>query len=228
MTSEKNNSVLKKIKEAEEKIEVALWLAAEDLNFQKELETYRQVKENLLSLTDLSNEMEKERNRVLSFCLMRIDNSLGNLGHSEKAVERTKEALNVAEKSEDLLAISRCLLALGTRLIEQGEIEEAEKHFNKIFTIAENNPQNKDIQQTKGWTLITKGHFAHKMGICEEALVELRKAEEILRAINNYAGIAQANELMAKVYLEMEDPANADRCIVIAEEFKEKALEEKK
>lgn len=228
MTSENDSSILEKIKEAEEKIEVALWLAAENSDFQKELKTYKQVKKNLLSLTDLSNELEKERDRVLSFCLTRIDNSLVNLGDSEKAVARTKEALNLAQKSEDPLAISRALLALGTRLIEKGEIEEAEKHFDRIFTIAENNPKKKDIQQTKGWTLIAKGHLAHTMGICEEALVDLRKAEEILRAIDNYAGVAQANELMAKVYLEMEDPANADRCIVIAEEFKEKALKEKK
>ncbi len=228
MIEKNTKSLLEKIKEAEEKIEIALWIAVEDSDFSKELKAYEKVKAELNSLTNLPDKIEKERNRVLSFCLMRIDNTLVNLEDTENAVKRTKDALAIAEKSENPLAIARCLLAYGNRLIGKGEIEEAEKQFTKVFDLAENNPDEEDIQQTKGWALIVKGHLAFKLELYDQALSELRKSEEILKTIDNYAGIAQANELMAIVYQDLSDTDNADICKQKALEFKEKARTEKR
>ncbi|MCK5159646.1 MAG: hypothetical protein KAR08_10840, partial [Candidatus Heimdallarchaeota archaeon] len=67
--------IKKKLVEAEEKIETALWDAVKDENLEKELKVYKEVESFLLTLSNLDDNLMKERNRILAYCLMRIDNT---------------------------------------------------------------------------------------------------------------------------------------------------------
>lgn len=222
-----NNHIFKKIKDAEKTIEKTLWECVQDNDYRKALNTYEQMQTRLSILSDLPPELEKERNRVLSYCLMRIDDALVALGDDENAVERAKEALEIAEKSMNPVQIARCALALGTRLLNKGNITESEEQFRRVYDLAQRH-KDADMQQVLGWTFIVRGHILNGKSLYDQALVVLKDAEAILESIDNYAGIAQANELMATVYSNLGDSSNSNKCKAKAKKFTEKTKVEKK
>lgn len=215
------------IQQSEDTIETALWSAVRDEDHQQELDTYKDVRKVLESLTDLSQDLEKERNRVLSYCLMRIDDTLGALGNTKDAVERMREALQFAQKSESSVQIARCFLALGGRLASDGIVEEAEACWEQALVLAEDNSE-KDMQQIVGWTLIVKGHFLSLKGETKAALETIRRAEAVSEAINNYSGVARANEAMIKLYSSLNDELNAQLCRKKGKEYLERAKTDEK
>ena len=119
---------------AEKDIEQALWQSVRDDDNDKALAAYHKSRIKLVSLTNLSEAEERNRNRVLAYCLMRIDDALFSKGDTADAVNRTQEALSLAQRSEDEVQIARCQLLLGARLMNQGKIAEAEEHYHGILT----------------------------------------------------------------------------------------------
>jgi tetratricopeptide (TPR) repeat protein len=220
--------LLIKLKEAEETIESAIWQAGKDSDYEKELSNYKQVKSFLASLGELPHNIEKERNRILSYCLMRMDNALAELGDEEKAVDRAEEALKLAEKSEDVVQIARASLAYGTRLLNNGEITEAEMQFGRVIRMSEDYPDNRDIQQVFAWSLIVRGHILNGKSLYNQALKLLEEAEEICFSIDNYAGIGQANQVKSLVYRNLGDSGNAEKCLKKAQEYRDKSKAEQK
>lgn len=215
------------IQQSEDAIETALWSAVRDEDHQRELDTYKDARRVLESLTDLSQDLEKERNRVLSYCLMRMDDTLVALGNTKDAVGRMREALQFAQKSESSVQIARCFLALGGRLASDGIVEEAEACWEQALVLAEDNNE-KDMQQIVGWTLIVKGHFLNLKGETITALETIRRAEVVFEAIDNYAGVARANEAMTKLYSHLNDETNEQLCSKKGKEYLERAKIEEK
>ncbi|MFX0208481.1 MAG: tetratricopeptide repeat protein, partial [Candidatus Hodarchaeota archaeon] len=148
MNPQNKDKILVKLKQAEEKIETALWQAVKDSNHEVELQRYQEVKDYLLSLSGLPSEFTQERDRILSYCLMRIDNALVELGDSTEAVNRAREAFDVAQRSGNPIQIARCSLAYGTRLLNVGDLPAAESQFKLVYELAEKYPNDNDIQQT--------------------------------------------------------------------------------
>ncbi len=224
------NDILKKIKKAEETIEEALWKAVQDFDRQKELETYQQVETLLVSLSGLSPEMERERDRVLAYCLLRIDDTLIRLGamDNDAALERTREALETAERSEDQTQIARCALAYGTRLLNAERLPEAEEQFSRVILMAEEHPDNEDIQQVLGWAFLVRAHILLGKSLYDQAIHVLKEAIAVLAPIKNYAGLARANKLMAQTYTSLGDKPSADECRARAKEYHEKAKQERR
>ena len=175
----------------------------------------------------LSSELEKERNRVLSYCLMRIDNALVATQDVKGSADRMRKALSLAQKSEDKIQIARCSMALGVRLASAGLEKEAEENWTKALDIAKDSA-NYDMRQVTGWTLIAKAAFLNKKGKSMEALELLRSAETELQAIENYAGLANVNALMAEAYGSIGDKLNKEKCLRKSQEFMKKAKKEKK
>ena len=219
--------IFSKLKQSEEKIESALWQAVKDSDHEVELQIYEEVRVFLLSLSELPSDLAQERDRILSYCLMRIDNTLVELGDSTNAVVRAREAFDVAQRSGNVLQLARCSLAYGTRLLNSGDLPAAESQFKRVYEIAERNPKDKDIQQTLGWALIVRGHILNGKSLYAQALTVLEEAEKICISIDNYAGIAQVNGLLAQVYGNLNDPERAEVCKKKAEDFKKKAAVEK-
>ncbi|MFW9921101.1 MAG: hypothetical protein ACFFED_15980, partial [Candidatus Thorarchaeota archaeon] len=121
------------IKSAEEMIESAMWDAIADEDSKRELERYKKAESLLLSLTDLSPDEDLEQKRVLSYCLMRMDEALSNLGETEGSLNRAERYLQLAIESGDLVQIARSRLAVGIRLLNEGDLRNAEMHFADII-----------------------------------------------------------------------------------------------
>ncbi|UCG01557.1 MAG: hypothetical protein JSW11_18330 [Candidatus Heimdallarchaeota archaeon] len=219
--------ILGKLRRAEDKIESALWQAVKDSNHEEELQLYKEVRDFLLSLLNLQSDLAQERDRILSYCLMRIDNTLVELGDNTNAVDRAREAFEVAQRSGNDVQLARCSLAYGTRLLNSGDLPAAESQFKLVYELAERYPNDKDIQQTLGWALIVRGHILNGKSLYTQALTVLEEAEGICLSIENYAGIAQVNGLLVQVYGNLNDPERAEVCKKKAEKYQKRAVEEK-
>jgi tetratricopeptide (TPR) repeat protein len=186
---------------------------------------YEKAKQILETLPKLSQNLEKERNTILSYCLMRMDSALVAIGDIKESIKRMKKALATAKKSQDKVQIARCLTGLGARLASAGFAAEAEENWNKALAMAEGNSEY-DMQQIVGWTHIVKARFLNQQGRHIEALKTARQAEAILEAINNYAGVANATALIADIYKSLNDNSNEQRYREKSKEFWEKAKTE--
>jgi tetratricopeptide (TPR) repeat protein len=227
MNPQNENEILGKLKQAEEKIETALWQAVKDSNHEVELQRYQEVKDYLLSLSGLLSGLTQERDRILSYCLMRIDNALVELGDSVDAVSRAREAFNFAKRSGNAVQLARCALAYGTRLLNVDDLSAAESEFKLVYELAEKYPNDKDIQQTLGWALIVRGHILNRKSLYTQALTVLKEAEEICLSIDNYAGLAQVNALLTQVYGNLNEAVRVEECEKKAKEYQKKAILEK-
>ena len=227
MMTPQNSEILSKLKQAEEKIESALWQAVKDSNHEVELQMYEEVRDYLLSLSELPSDLTQERDRILSYCLMRIDNVLVELDDSANTVDRAKEAFDIAQRSRNDVQLARCSLNYGIRLLSSGDLPAAESQFTLVYKLAERYPNDKDIQQTLGWTFIVRGHILNGKSLYTQALTVLEKAEEICLSIDNYAGIARVNGLLAQVYGNLNDPDRAETCKKKSKDFLGKAVIEK-
>lgn len=218
---------LKEIKGSEELIEKIMWEAMRKKDEKAALQAYEEVRKTLEEMTGLSPALEKEKNRVLAFCLMRIDDALVSVGDTKGSVERMKEALEIAENSGDSVSVARCLLALGARFASAGSLVEAERYWNRALDIAEGRKE-RDMQQIVGWTLIAKAQFLVRAGKKKEALELLERAELTLEAIDNYAGVANADSLMAEIYGKLKDKNNENKYRLKSKRLMQKAKTEEK
>ena len=198
MTSDK--AIRERIKEIESKIEEALWDAVDDEDRKRELERYKKARAALESLDGLPQDLERERARVLSYCLMRIDEALVNLGKVEDTIVRAREALDVGELSEDPVQVARCHLALGIRYLNDGQLQKADSHWHEVFKLAEGEEENDDMQQVLGWTLLARAHVVKDKSLYDQALHLAKRAEGRLLHVDNYAGLAAVYGLMKDLY----------------------------
>jgi tetratricopeptide (TPR) repeat protein len=215
------------IKQAEAIIETAVWDDLAEQDTRKALKTYQKAKTMLESLKNLDPQQEKQRKRVLSFCLLRIDDVLVTLGDDAASMARAREVLDLAVQSEDEVAIARAHLLLGTRLLNAQDIAGAEEHFAQILTNWLDS-ENSDLQQVVGWTLLVRGHILNAKSLYTQAIKVLQDADTVLASIGNYAGMAKAYDLMSEVYLNLGDSDMSDECRTKSREYLEKAKVEKR
>jgi len=208
-------------------IEDAMWTAQEKSDPQTELNSYLEARAILESLSTTSEKEEKERNRVLAYCLMRLDEALVNMGDDRDAVKRATEALETARKSQDAVQIARCLLAYGVRLLNTGRLPDAEASWQEVVRMAEGS-EDRDMQQVLGWTFLARASLLKAKSLEKQALVLAHEAERTLAAIDNYAGLASTYNLLAKLYSAEGDTDASDECTRKAEHYKKMAKEERK
>lgn len=198
MTSD--DAIRSDIKNIESRIEEALWDAVEDENHTRELKRYEEARAALEDLGDLSPDLERERARVLSYCLLRIDEALASLGNGEDALVRAMEALDIGRLSEDPVQIARCHLALGIRYLNDGQLPKADSHWQEVFKLAEGLEENDDMQQVLGWTLLARAHVVKAKSLYDQALYLAERAEGKLLSVDNYAGLAAVYGLLKDLY----------------------------
>lgn len=184
----------------ENSIEDALWTSVTDEDYEKALGEYEHAKESLEAKQDLSGEVERERKRVLSYCLMRMNDALGHLERSEGSIKRAEESLRLARESEDLVQTLRSQLALGVALLNLGKLPEAESHFTNVVLKAQDETENKDVIQIYGWTLIVRVNILLGKSLYDQAKELANQALGILSGISNYAGLRAACSLLSRIY----------------------------
>ncbi|MCG3253596.1 MAG: hypothetical protein KAX09_07085, partial [Candidatus Heimdallarchaeota archaeon] len=114
-----------------------------------------------------------------------------------------------------------------TRLLNAGQLPAAEKQFSLVIQLGNDHPDDEDIQQTVGWSLIVRGHILLGKSLYKQAIVVLEEAEGICSKIDNFAGIAQANAVLAQAYGSIGDKKRAEECKEKSEKFQKKAQEMK-
>ena len=212
------------IKNAEALIEAAIWESLETEDFQRELDEYVKARDMLESIKDLSADLQNEHDRVLSYCLIRIGDAQSKLG-TENDVSLIKKSLELAERSQDPVQIARSTLYFGIHLLNQGKIPEAEIEFGRIFALAEEMDENRDMQQTLGWTLIVRTNILLGKSLYDQALKVAEHAIGILNSIDNYAGLRVAYRLLAKTQQALGDDKEAEISLQLAEKYEGLAKE---
>jgi len=219
------NTVLEKLKLAESMIEEALWTAVRNEDIEAEIKIYREVEKILINLSNLSEAVERERKKVLAYCLMRIDESLNNLGESEGTLERAEESLQLAIESGDSVQIARSRLAKGIRLLNDGKLPEAENQFTDIIKDGIES-ENNDMQQVVGWTLLVRANVLKGKSLYDQALSVAQDAVGILSSIDNYAGLRQVYSLISLLYLDLGNKDESGKAKDKSAYFEKKAKEE--
>lgn len=191
-------------------------------DFKSELTLCSEAKIILEGLSDLDPILEKQRRRALSQCLLRIDHAYVGLGDLEYTIERTSEALNLAETSGSEVQICRALLALGNGYLNAGDIASAESQWVRLLLLAEGRPEDKEMQNVVGWTLIVRGHVLKGKSLYNQAAHVLEDAYSTLANVSDYFGCVSACNLLAEVYNNLDAPEKASTYRSKAEEYEER------
>jgi hypothetical protein len=206
------------ILDAEELIAQAVWRGTYDQDFKSELTLCSEAKIILEGLSDLDPILEKHRRRALSQCLLRIDHAYVGLGDHQWSVDRTTEALTLAETSGSDVQIVRALLSLGNGFLNAGDIANAERQWVRLLLLAEEYPEEREIQSVVGLTLVVRGHVLNGKSLYNQAAYVLEDAYTTLVQVGDYFGCASACDLLADVYSKLESPEKADTYKSKAEE----------
>ena len=191
---------LKWLKEIETSIEDALWTSVNDEDYEKALAAYEKAKNDLKLMEIISSDVEREQKRLLSYCIMRINDALEYLERSEGSIERAEESFKLAEESEDKVQILRSKLSLGVTLLNTGKLPEAESHFTDIILQTQDEIENKDVIQIYGWTLIVRVNILIGKSLYNQAEELANQALGVLSGISNYAGLRTVCSLLSRIY----------------------------
>ena len=208
--------------EAEELIAQAVWRGTRDHDYKSELTLCSEAKIILDGLTNLDSIAEKHRRRALSQCLLRIDHAYVGLGDHEWSIERATEALTLAETSSSEVQIARALLSLGNAYLNAGDNYSAERQWVRLLLLAEDYPDDKEMQNVVGSTLIVRGKVLIEKKLHRQAAGVLEDAYSTLSSAGNYIECVQACDMLAQVYLELEAPEKAETYKSKAEEYRER------
>ncbi|NHI89228.1 MAG: hypothetical protein EAX87_06860 [Candidatus Thorarchaeota archaeon] len=214
------------IQEATALVDHATWRSTHDQDYSAELEMCRKAKKALEQLSGLNPELEKLRRKTLSQCLLVIDNALVGLGRNDGSVDRTTEALNLAETSGSDVQVARALLALGNAFLSSGDIEHAEQSWVRLFLLAEACPDDSSMNQVVGWTLITRGQVLNARSLYDQAVRVLKDADSTLESIGDNFGVSTTNDLLSDVYSNLGDDDNSEQCSLKADEFRRRLRKE--
>jgi tetratricopeptide (TPR) repeat protein len=210
------------ILDAEELIDQATWRGTYEQDFKDELTLCSEAKIILEGLTDLDPLLEKQRRRALSQCLLRIDHAYAGLGDHQYSVDRTTEALSLAETSGSDVQVARALLSLGIGLLNAGEVHEAERQWIRLLLLAEEHPEDKEMQTVVGQTLVVRGHVLNGKSQYDQAARVLEDAYSTLLHVGDYVGCLSACNLLAEVYSKLDSPDKASTYKSKADELRTK------
>jgi len=210
--------------DAEELINQAIWRSMYDQNFKSELTLSSEAKILLEGLSNLDPILEKHRRRALSQCLLRIDHAYVGLGDYEWSVERTTEALSLAETSGSDVQVARSLLALGNSFLNVGDTTNAERQWVRLLLLAEEYPEDEEMQNVVGWTLVVRGHVLNGKSLYTQAASVLEDAYATLVHVGDYFGCVSACDLLTEIYLKLESPEKADTYKAKSDEFRTRII----
>jgi tetratricopeptide (TPR) repeat protein len=191
-----------------------VWEMKED--FAKALEAYDRL---LREVDAFSSSGVKDA--VVAYLLLRkggISLQTGKLSEGEHLM---REALALAERSQNSLMLGRTKLGLGVLCGSLGRFEEGERLLTEVFLLFSKS-DDYDSKQGAGWSLLNLGGMYSKQGKWLKAERNLDKAIKVLTGIKNWVGVASAYELKAKNSLKRGESARAKADIARAVEFYER------
>lgn len=204
------------IAEAESRIDAALDTFEKKGELEKALVRYEAEAANLEGLeTDPQGPAHAERYRVLAYVYLRVGNALRQLDRKDEALKAGENELDCARNSGDDLALARTYMNFGVTLLSSGEAAKGLDYIERSRPLFEAG-DGFDFKQGLGWYWILKAELS-LAGLTpaepEDQLAALDTALETLLPIENWAGIARAYALRARIHesLGRDAAAAADR-----------------
>jgi len=191
-----------------------VWEMKED--FAKALEAYDRL---LREVDTFSSSGVKDA--VVSYLLLRKGGVLLQTGKLSEGEHLMREALALAERSQNSLMLGRAKLGLGVLCGSLGRFEEGKRLLTEVLSLFSKS-DDYDSKQGAGWSLLNLGGMYSKQDKWSEAERNLDKAIEVLTGIKNWVGVASAYELKAKNSLKKGESARAKIDFARAVEFYER------
>jgi len=204
--------VTHRIEEAEALIDSALNDLEKQQKLEEALERYQAVVAALETLeTEPGGRDHAERNRVLAYGYLRMGNVLRQLGRRDEALRAGESELYYARGSGDDLTLARTYMNFGATLLASGEAERGLTLIERSKPLFEGG-DGFDYKQGLGWYWILQTELALaglKPLEPKDQLAAADRALEILMPIENWAGVARAYELRARVHQSQGSEAAA-------------------
>jgi len=148
---------------------------ATNLNFKEE---HAKAREQLQSLLTIARNTGEKRAARFAMTVSLIDEGLLDL-----AIEEMKEQYKIAESINDYANISGDLTFIGTICYEQGQFEEAQKHFDQALSVIETSDLSGEIKDNIRRGLL---YNAGRIAIAKNDLV---KAKNLTAELQKQAGL---------------------------------------
>jgi len=165
--------------------------------FQKALDSYDRLLNEIENLSTTSKSEKEENNAAIAYLLMRKAGVLLQTGKAEPGETLMNQALKKAEQSGNSLTIARAKMGIGVFYGSTDRFEEAEKMLKEALSSFNQN-EDYDNTQGAGWALLNLGGLYGKQKKWTLAQKKLDEAISLLNAIKNWVGVASAYELKAK------------------------------
>jgi len=213
------------INEIEGQIEKGLWDLELKAQLEQAMQVYRQAEAKLAELNIAPDDSAfGEGQRVLSYCLMRQENLLRQMGQPQEALALGAREIAAARASGDVITLARALMSNGTNLILTGGSEPGLRLLEEARELFESG-ESIDHKQGLGWYWILQADLANA-GLVKrepsEVIGMATRALEILEPIENWPGVARAYAARANAHEKKGDMEAA------AQERREQEVYERK
>ncbi len=136
--------------------------------------------------------------------LLRQANALMELTRWDEARHCVDAALEDAKASEDAVALAQALLAAGVYATNRGDTARAEAFLMDALGRFHRTDDPPSVQG-RGWTFLNLAILYGKTGRLDLAFVTLKKAQDVLGTLENWAGVAAAWEAQAQLRRAIHD-----------------------
>jgi tetratricopeptide (TPR) repeat protein len=167
------------------------------------------------------------KDAAVAYLLLRKGGVLLRTGKLIEGERLMREALALAERSDNSVMLGRAKLGLGVLCGSLGRFEEGERLLTDTFLLFSKG-EDYDSKQGAGWSLLNLGGLYGKQGKWWEAEQRLDKAVEVLKSIKNWMGVASAYELKAKNSMKKGESMKAkEYCAKVIEFYEKQGMKEK-
>ena len=139
-----------------------------------------------------------------ALALMRHGNALMELRRWDEARAALDEALHEAKASDDPNVIAQALLAAGVFAANRDDVGRAEAYLLDALERFHRSADRASVQG-RGWCFLNLGSLYGKTGRLDLAFVTFTKAQDVLGAAEDWAGVAAAWEAQAQLRRAIHD-----------------------
>jgi len=155
-------------------------------------------------LATLQTQSDPDLRAMRAIALLRRGNALMELRRWEDARTSLDEALNEAKGSGDPAIVAQALLAAGVFVANQDDSERGEAFLLDALERFHRTNDRASLQG-RGWAFLNLATLYGKTGRLDLAFVTFTKAQDVLGAAEDWAGVAAAWEAQAQLRRAIHD-----------------------
>ncbi len=142
--------------------------------------------------------------RLRALALLRRANALMELAQWDEARGALDDALNDAKACGDPAVVAEALLAAGVYATDRGDFPRAEAFLMDALERFHRDDGRPSLQG-RGWAFLNLASLYGKTGRLDLAFVTFTKAQDVLGAAEDWAGVAAAWEAQAQLRRAIDD-----------------------